>query len=79
MVSEGYTGNIGEPTIKKLKGTDIWELRPIKDRILFAYWQDNTFILLHYFIKKTQKTPRREIEQAKRNLADYRERVKNDE
>ncbi|MCQ4765655.1 type II toxin-antitoxin system RelE/ParE family toxin [Cloacibacillus evryensis] len=30
--------------------------------------------MLHHFIKKTQKTPRREIEQAKRNLADYRER-----
>jgi len=38
-----------------------------------------TFILLHRLGKKTQKTPRREIEQAKRNLADYRERSMEDE
>jgi phage-related protein len=30
-------------------------------------------------MKKTQKTPRREIDQAKRNLADYRERSKDNE
>ena len=62
-----------EPYVKHLDG-DIWELRPINDRILFAAWDGNSFILLHYFVKKTQKTPPREIMQAKRNLADYRER-----
>ena len=67
-----------EPYVKCLDG-DIWELRPIRDRILFAAWDGNSFILLHFFKKDTQKTPRREIEQAKRNLADYRERSKNDE
>jgi len=30
-------------------------------------------------MKKTQKTPQREIEQAKRNLANYKERSKEDE
>jgi len=53
---------------------DIWELRPIKGRIFFANWTDNGFILLHHFIKKTNKTPKREIDQAKRNLDDIRER-----
>ena len=62
-----------EPYAKHLDG-DIWELRPIRDRILYAVWDDNSFILLHYFIKKTQKTPPHEIKQAKRNLSDYRER-----
>ncbi|MBP5737985.1 MAG: type II toxin-antitoxin system RelE/ParE family toxin [Abditibacteriota bacterium] len=33
------------------------ELRPIKNRILFAAWYENTFILLHCFTKKSQKTP----------------------
>jgi phage-related protein len=61
---------IGEPVTKHLDG-DIWELRPLDNRILYAFYKDNTFILLHYFIKKTNKTPPREIEQAKRNLADY--------
>jgi phage-related protein len=67
-----------EPYVKHLDG-EIWELRPIRDRILFAAWDGESFILLHYFIKKTQKTPEQEIGQAIRNLADYRERSKNDE
>jgi len=66
-----------EPYAKHLDG-DIWELRPFRDRILYAAWDGNRFILLHHFQKDTQKTPRREINQAKRNLADYRERSKDD-
>ena len=65
----------GEPFVKHLDG-EIWEFRPIKDRILFAAWEGDKFILLHHFVKKTQKTPQREIDQAKRNLADFRERSK---
>ena len=68
----------GEPYIKHLDG-EIWELRPIKERVLFATWDGNKFILLHHFTKKTRKTPQKEIDQAKRNLADYRERSGNDE
>ena len=63
----------GEPYIKPL-GDEIWELRPIKDRILFVAWDGNGFMLLHHFVKKTRKTPPREIKQAMRNLADIRER-----
>jgi phage-related protein len=66
---------VGEPYAKHIEG-EIWELRPIRDRIFFAAWNDESFILLHIFQKKTQKTPRREIEQAKRNLADHKERAK---
>jgi len=68
----------GEPYVKHLDG-EIWELRPISDRILFAAWDGKSLILLHHFMKKTQKTPRREIDQAKRNLADYKERSRLDE
>jgi len=68
-----------EPYAKHLDG-DIWELRPIRDRILYAAWDGDSFILLHIFEKSTQKTPRREIKQAKRNLADIKERgIDNDE
>lgn len=63
----------GEPYIKHLDA-EIWELRPLRDRILFVAWIDGSFVLLHHFIKKTQKTPKREIEQAKRELADLKER-----
>ena len=62
---------VGEPIIKHIEG-EIWELRPIPNRILFAVVNDRRIILLHYFRKKTQKTPRNEIEQAKR---EYREWV----
>jgi len=64
---------IGEPFTKHIED-DIWELRPLSDRIFYAYWKDNKFVLLHQFEKKTQKTPKREIEQAKRNLQDWLER-----
>jgi len=64
---------IGEPVTKHLDG-DIWELRPLDNRILYAYYKDNTFILLHHFVKKTKKLPPKELEQAKRNLADFVER-----
>ena len=68
-----YGTAIGEPYIKKVDG-DIWELRPLQDRILFAAWVGKSFLLISHFVKKTQKTPRREIEKAKRLLDEYRER-----
>ena len=61
---------IGDPVVKYLVD-NIWELRPLKNRILFANYKENIYILLHRFIKKTDKTPKQEISQAKRNLTDY--------
>lgn len=62
-----YGTSIGEPYIKYIKD-NIWELRPLRDRILFTYWDNNKFILLNIFTKSTQKTPKKEIEKAKRNF-----------
>jgi phage-related protein len=67
----------GEPYIKHLDG-EIWELRPLKDRILFAAWDGEHFILLHHFVKKTRKTPRQEIDKAKKLFADFIERSRQD-
>ena len=64
---------IGENFVKHLEG-EIWELRPLRDRILFAAWIENSFVLLHCFMKDTQRTPRSEIEKAHRELADFKER-----
>ena len=61
-------------TMLKNRGTMIWELRPLRDRILFAAWLDDGFILLHHFVKKTQKTPRRELMKAQKALDDIRKR-----
>lgn len=73
-----YGTQAGEPYMKHLEG-DIWELRPLRDRILFVGWINGSYILLHHFMKKTQKTPAREIEQSKRELADLIERGIDDE
>ena len=64
---------LSEVYAKHLDG-EIWELRPIRDRILFAGIVDGRYVLLHCFMKQTQKTPSGEIEKAKRELEDFKER-----
>ena len=61
---------LGENITKHLE-EDIWELRPGNNRILYFYHKDETYVLLHQFRKKTQKTPRREIEKAKAERDDW--------
>ena len=70
---EQYGTRVGQPVVKHIDGS-MWELRPLANRIFFFYWKDNKFVLLHHFIKKTQKTPAREIEQARAKLKDFIER-----
>ena len=70
---ESYGTRIGEPPVKHIDGS-LWELRPLSHRIFFFYWRDNKFVLLHHFIKKTKKTPPKEIEKATKNLKDFLER-----
>lgn len=72
LLSE-YGLSLREPYIKKID-SDIWELRPLRDRILFTSWCNNKFVLLTVFMKQTQKTPRKEIEKAKKALNDYKKR-----
>lgn len=72
MLSE-YGTQAGEPYVKHLDG-EVWELRPLRDRILFVGWVNGSYVLLHQFLKQTQKTPAREIDKAKRELADLIER-----
>lgn len=43
---------------------------------MFASYTNNTFILLSVFMKDTQKTPKKEIQKAKRYLNEYIERIK---
>jgi len=68
-----YGTRIGQPIVKHIDG-GIWELRPLANHIFFFYWKDNKFVLLHHFIKKTRKTPQREIEQARSKMKDFIER-----
>ncbi len=69
LILKKYGTLAGEPFIKHLQG-ELFELRPLRERILFVAWMGDSFVLLHHFTKKTQKTPRREIEKALRELQD---------
>lgn len=50
---------------------EIWELRPGNNRVLYFFFENDTFVLLHHFRKKTQKTPKNQIEKAKSERVDY--------
>ncbi|MBR0257127.1 MAG: type II toxin-antitoxin system RelE/ParE family toxin [Synergistaceae bacterium] len=63
---------------KHIEG-DIWELRPGKNRILYFCVVGDGFVLLHHFRKTTEKTPRSEIEKAKRERDDYLRRYESHE
>lgn len=62
---------------KKLVGTDIWEFRTLYNGIqyrLLSFWDcdTNTYVITtHGFIKKTQKTPQKEIDRAEAIKAEY--------
>ena len=64
--------------ITKHLDDDIWELRPGNNRVLYYHFKDDTFVLLHQFRTKTQKTPKREIERAKAERDDYLRRKEAD-
>lgn len=66
---------IGKPEVKHIEG-ELYELRPLKDRFFFFYKHENKYIVLNHFIKKSQKTPSKEIEKAFR-LIEYYNRKEN--
>ena len=68
-----YGTRIGKPVVKHIDGK-IWELRPLSNRIFFFYWEDNNFVLLHHFVKKSQKTPEKELNKARKKLKSFLER-----
>ena len=63
------------PVARSIEG-EIWELRPLDNRFMYAYIAGNKIIILSHFIKKTNKTPKIEIEKAKKRLKEYNERIK---
>ena len=65
---------VGMPLARKM-GNDLWELRSTLSsgiaRIFFTIFQ-NRIVLLHGFVKKSQKTPANELATAKRRLTKLR-------
>ena len=78
---EKHGSDLREPYTKPIKGDkykDLFELR-IKfssdiSRIFYFTFRNNTFVLLHGFTKKTDKTPPTELERALRYKEDYERR-----
>jgi phage-related protein len=69
-----YGWPLGMPLIRKIE-PGLWEVRShIADgiaRVLFTVDGD-TMVLLHGFVKKSQKTPTADLKTAKQRLADLR-------
>ena len=53
-------GNNLSTNIAKHINDEIWELRPGKNRVLYFFQKNDKYVLLHHFVKKTQKTPKKE-------------------
>ncbi|MBS4007241.1 MAG: type II toxin-antitoxin system RelE/ParE family toxin [Clostridium sp.] len=77
--------NIREPFSTAIKGVrykGLFELR-VKfssdvTRIFYFLYKKNTFILLHGFVKKTNKTPIKELEKALSYKFDYERRCQDE-
>ena len=57
--------------ITKHLDDDIWELRPGNNRVLYFYFQNDTFCAFASISQENSKTPKREIERAKAERDDY--------
>ncbi len=70
-------GVMNKELFKKLDGADIWEFRTlfggVAYRLLSFFDTDNQALIIttHGFIKKTQKTPKKEIDRAKAIRTEY--------
>ena len=68
------------PHSKKLVGTPLWELRILGGdniRIFYIARTGKTFVLLHGFQKKKQKTDKKEVKTAIDRLLQYKSRTQN--
>lgn len=70
-------GEMDKELFKKLENSEIWELRTLFNGIcyrLFAFWDteiEALVIATHGIVKKTQKTPPKEIEKAEALRKEY--------
>lgn len=70
------------PPVSKKLNRNIYELRILVDnsstRVLYFFYYDRKIVLTHGFVKKTNKTPRIEIERANRYRTDWIRREENE-
>ena len=73
---EKFGLELKEPYVKHLENK-LYEVR-VKDqqgiyRIIYFAHTGKKFVLLHGFVKKTQKTPKKELELAKLRMKEYKD------
>lgn len=70
---------LGPPYTEKVEGRDFWELRTkVRGNIYRTFYFARTgrkFVLLHAIQKKSQKTPKKELDVAEERMKDYLERA----
>lgn len=70
-------GEIDKELFKKLENSEIWELRTLFNGVcyrLFAFWdteREALVVATHGIMKKTQKTPKKEIKKAEAMRKEY--------
>ena len=76
-IEKCMNGYVDDELFKKLENSNIWEFRTFYNIIayrLFSFWEINInslVIVTHGIIKKSQKTPKKEIEKAERLRLEY--------
>lgn len=67
---------VKQEEVKKLKKTDIWQLRVDDDRILFFFDENGDIVFTNQFQKKSNDTPQKEIDVAKKRRREWLDRNK---
>ena len=72
---------IGEPHVRRVSGyAGLWELREglgnVKVRVFFFQAAPNVLVAVHGFVKKSRKTPRRELSLASKKKSEYERRMR---
>lgn len=74
-----FNVKLGSPYAEKVEGRDFWELRTkVSGDIYRTFYFAQTgrkFVLLHAIQKKSQKTPKKELDVAEERMKDYLTRV----
>ncbi len=76
-IHRAMSGERNKEIFKKLENSEIWEFRVLYNKIayrLFAFWDkdgETLVIATHGIIKKTQKTPSKEIAKAEAIRKEY--------
>lgn len=64
-------GEMDKELFKKLESSEIWEFRTLFNGTCYRLFAFALIVATHGIVKKTQKTPKREIEKAEKLMKEY--------